>query len=147
LKNIVTTSPRNVARVWAVLILLGIALATGLSWPGAARSRAGAPKQAGEPVHPWAKVSVELPKSPTLFPPGTGADIAISQCLTCHSAEMVLLQPALTQSEWAAEINKMRNSFGARLPADQVEALVEYLHNINGRQSPARPSVVDGQGS
>jgi hypothetical protein len=58
-----------------------------------------------------------------------------------------LRQPPLTQDEWVGEINKMRNSYGAPLPADQVEALAKYLHGINCRLSPNGPSVVDGQGS
>jgi hypothetical protein len=41
----------------------------------------------------------------------------------------------------------MRNSFGAPLPADQVQALAEYLRSINGRQSQKGPSTVDGQSS
>jgi hypothetical protein len=46
---------------------------------------------------------------------------------------MVLRQPPLTQDEWTSEIEKMRNAFGAPLPADQVEPLAKYLHNIVGR--------------
>ena len=84
----------------------------------------------------WTKVSVELPVSETSFPPGDGAVIANAQCQICHSAGMVLRQPALTQDEWLGEINKMRNAYGAPLPADQVEALARYLVSINGRQSP-----------
>jgi hypothetical protein len=59
---------------------------------------------------------------------------------------MVLRQPPLTQDEWTVEINKMRNAFGAPLPADQVEALAKYLRSING-QSTKGPSAVDGQAS
>jgi mono/diheme cytochrome c family protein len=89
-----------------------------------------------------------MPTNYTAFPPGNGADIANGQCLICHSADMVLRQPPLTQDEWTGEINKMRNSFGAPLPADQVDALARYLQGINGRQqSPKSPSAVDGQGS
>ena len=66
--------------------------------------------------------------------------------LICHSAGIVLRQPPLTQDAWTVEINKMRNAFGAPLPADQAEALAKYLRSING-QSPNGPSAVDGQGS
>ena len=96
----------------------------------------------------WAIVRVALPENDEPFPPGIGADLAGSQCLICHSAGMALRQPPLTQDEWTAEINKMRNSFGAPLPADQVAPLAKYLQSINGRrQSPGGPSSVDGQGS
>jgi mono/diheme cytochrome c family protein len=132
---------RNVALIRVPAILLGIALAVGLSRAHAGDSTAAAP------VQKWAKVSVELPASKGSFPPGNGADIANGQCLICHSAGMVLRQPPLSQEEWAAEINKMRNSFGAPLPADQVDALARYLHSIDGRKSPGGPATVDGQGS
>jgi mono/diheme cytochrome c family protein len=143
-----STNLRNIALIWAVPILLGIALATGLAWSRTTDSTAAVGETARGPVQKWAKVSVELPAGDTAFPPGNGADIANGQCLICHSAGMVLRQPPLTLDEWTGEINKMRNSFGAPLPADQVGALAQYLVSINGRQqSPKGPSAVDGQGS
>jgi mono/diheme cytochrome c family protein len=141
------TSLRNVLLIWAIPILLGIALATGLAWPSTGDSTPAAEKVGTGPVQSWAKVTVEFPTSHTAFPPGNGADIANGQCLICHSAGMVLRQPPLTVDEWTGEINKMRNSFGAPLPADQVAALARYLHSINGRQDSSSPSAVDGQGS
>ena len=82
----------------------------------------------------WAIVRVALPENDEPFPPGIGADIAGSQCLICHSAGMVLTQPPLKKDEWRAEIIKMRSAYGAPIPDDQVDALSEYLKNINGRQ-------------
>ena len=141
-------SLRSVALIWGAPVVLGIALAAGLTWPRVADSSAAAEKAATGPAQRWAKVSVDMPTNYTAFPPGVGADIANGQCLICHSADMVLRQPPLTQDEWTGEINKMRNSFGAPLPADQVDALALYLRGINGRQgSPKSPSAVDGQGS
>jgi mono/diheme cytochrome c family protein len=92
---------------------------------------------------PWPVVNVELPVSNAYFPAGDGADVANGQCLICHSAGMVLLQPPLTQKEWIGEINKMRSSFGAPLPADQIEALAKYLFSINGGQSSGSKSTTD----
>ena len=80
---------------------------------------------------PWPVVKVELPVSNAYFPAGAGADVANAQCMICHSAGMVLRQPPLTQKEWVAEINKMRNAFGSPIPADQIESLATYLHRIN----------------
>jgi mono/diheme cytochrome c family protein len=141
------TSLRTVVLIWAVPILLGIALATGLAWPRTGDSTASTAKADTGPMQRRAKVSVELPTSHTSFPEGSGADIANGQCLICHSAGMVLRQPPLTLDEWTGEINKMRNSFGAPLPADQVAALARYLQSINGQRDSPGPSAVDGQGS
>ncbi len=139
------SSLRDFARLSAVPVLMAIALTAGLTWPRAVNSQPAA-KQAKGPAQKWAKVSVEWPESQASFPPGNGSDIANDVCLICHSAGMVLRQPPLTQDEWTVEINKMRNTFGAPLPADQVEALAKYLLSING-QSPTGPSAVDGQAS
>ena len=140
------TSLRNFVLISAVPVLLGIALAGGLTWPRTVESEPAAKEAVKGSAPQWVKVSVELPASQVSFPPGNGSVIANAYCLICHSAGMVLRQPPLTQDEWTVEINKMRNAFGAPLPADQVEALAKYLRSING-QSPNGPPEVDGQGS
>jgi mono/diheme cytochrome c family protein len=138
------TTLRNCVLIRSIPVLLGIALATGLTWPRVVVSEPAAKEVAKGPVQKWVKVSVDLPTSQISFPPGDGSVIANAYCLICHSAGMVLRQPPLTQDEWTVEINKMRNAFGAPLPADQVEALATYLRSING-QAPQGPSAVDGQ--
>jgi mono/diheme cytochrome c family protein len=104
-----------------------------VGWRSFAQAASPSGKQ-GAASQPWAIVRVELPASDGSFPPGAGADIAASQCLICHSAGMVLTQPPLTKAEWRAEIMKMRSSYGAPIPDDQVDGLSEYLKGINGRQ-------------
>jgi mono/diheme cytochrome c family protein len=126
-------SLRAIALISAIPVLLGIVLASGLASPRTVDSVPAVKETVAAPVQRWVKVSVELPASQTPFPPGNGSVIANAQCLICHSAGMVLRQPPLTQDEWISEINKMRNSFGAPLPAEQVEPLALYLHSINGR--------------
>jgi mono/diheme cytochrome c family protein len=88
-----------------------------------------------------------VPVSSVVFPAGQGSEIANAYCLMCHSAGMVLRQPALTVNEWQTEIRKMQSAFGAPIPADQVDALARYLGGINGRKSDSKPSTVDNQGS
>jgi mono/diheme cytochrome c family protein len=141
------TSLHNIALISAVPIVLAIALGTGLTWPRTVNSEPAAKVVVKGLVPKWVKVSVDLPASQVSFPPGNGSVIANAYCLICHSAGMVLRQPPLTQDEWTAEINKMRNAFGAPIPADQVQALAQYLRSINGRQSQKGPSAVDGQAS
>jgi mono/diheme cytochrome c family protein len=137
-------SLRNIALVSMVPLSLGTVLAAGLMWPRTVNSEPAAKEAAKGPVQRWAKVRVDLPASQVTFPPGNGSVIANAYCLICHSAGMVLRQPPLPQDEWTTEINKMRNAFGAPLPADQVEALAKYLRSING-QSPNGPPAVDGR--
>jgi mono/diheme cytochrome c family protein len=92
-------------------------------------------------------VNVTLPPGSVTFPPGNGAEIANANCVICHSTGMVLTQPPLTMEEWKTEIMKMRNAFGAPIPADQVDALSRYLSVINGRKSEAAPSGVGNEAS
>jgi mono/diheme cytochrome c family protein len=141
------TSLRNFVLISAVPVLLGIALAAGPAWPRTVNSEPAAKEAVKGSVPKWVKVRVDLPASQISFPPGNGSVIANAHCLICHSAGMVLRQPPLTQDEWTGEINKMRNAFGAPIPADQVQALAQYLSSINGRQSQKGPSAVDGQAS
>jgi mono/diheme cytochrome c family protein len=140
-------SLRNFVLISAVPALLGIALSAGLAWPRTVNSEPAAKEAVKGSVPKWVKVSVDLPASQISFPPGNGSVIANAHCLICHSAGMVLHQPPLTQDEWTGEINKMRSAFGAPIPADQVQALAQYLRSINGRQSQKGPSAVDAGAS
>ena len=123
---------RNIVLV-RVVLMAGIALTGSLAWPQTAGTATSASKAAGKAVQPWTKLTVDLPTSSALFPAGNGADIANGQCLICHSAGMALRQPPLTEDEWRGVINKMRNVYGAPIPAEQVDALAGYLHAIDGR--------------
>jgi mono/diheme cytochrome c family protein len=78
-------------------------------------------------------VSVDLPAGDRLFPQGPGSDAVSNNCLACHSAGMVLNQPALTKAEWEAEVNKMRNAYKAPVDPKDMGAIVGYLVSIKGR--------------
>jgi|GraSoi_2013_20cm_1033751.scaffolds.fasta_scaffold77242_1 hypothetical protein len=41
----------------------------------------------------------------------------------------------------------MKSSFGAPIPADQIDELAQYLGTVNGRAAGSHPGVVDGQGN
>ena len=69
--------------------------------------------------------SVELPAGDSLFPGGSSADAINNNCLACHSADMVLNQPALPKAEWAAEVQKMRAAYKAPIDAKDVDAIRE----------------------
>ena len=75
-------------------------------------------------MHP---VSVELPSSDRMFPGDAAADALNANCVACHSAGMVLNQPALTRAEWEGEVNKMRNIYKAPVATEDMPAIVAYL--------------------
>ena len=61
---------------------------------------------------------------------GPDADLLNANCLSCHSASMVLLQPRMTAEQWHHSVEKMRNVYkapiedadAARLPAALARA-------------------------
>lgn len=75
---------------------------------------------------------VELPDSDRLFPPGPGADAINNNCLACHSAGMVLNQPALSKDTWARLVHKMIDSYKAPVAPEDVGAIVRYLSSTKG---------------
>ena len=74
---------------------------------------------------------VEYPTADAMFS-GEGADAINNNCLACHSAGMVLNQPALSKQAWTAEVNKMINNYKAPVAPEDVGAIVEYLANVKG---------------
>jgi mono/diheme cytochrome c family protein len=84
---------------------------------------------AGRPVTAFElkSTTVDLPDGDRTFPPGPGAEAVNNNCLACHSAGMVLNQPALTRAEWAVEVHKMIAAYKAPVAAKDVDAIVNYL--------------------
>jgi mono/diheme cytochrome c family protein len=77
-------------------------------------------------------VSVELSPDEEMFANGPGADAINNNCLACHSADMVLNQPALPKAQWQAEVDKMRTAYKAPIDPKDVDAILNYLVSIKG---------------
>ena len=77
-------------------------------------------------------VAVNLPRGDRMFPSGAGSDVANNNCLACHSAAMVLNQPALSKAQWQAVVKKMITAYKAPVDAKDVGPLVDYLASIRG---------------
>ena len=77
-------------------------------------------------------VKIDLPDSDKMFPDGPGSDAINNNCLACHSADMVLNQPALSKQAWAAEVNKMINNYKAPVAPEDVATIVDYLASLKG---------------
>lgn len=80
---------------------------------------------------PLKSVNVEIPFGDRMFE-GPGSDVANNNCLACHSAGMVLDQPALSQAQWRAEVEKMLTAYKAPVDPKEVDAIVAYLVSIRG---------------
>lgn len=76
-----------------------------------------------------------LPPETAAFKNGPGVEIAMGQCLLCHSADYVSTQPPLARPLWKASVLKMRDKYGAPLPEERVEELVDYLVKTYGTEA------------
>ena len=77
-------------------------------------------------------VSVDLPFEGREFPGGPDSDAVKGNCLACHSADMVLNQPAMSKTQWREEVEKMRAAYKAPIDAKDVDTIVDYLVRIGG---------------
>jgi mono/diheme cytochrome c family protein len=104
------------------ILPIGLLIGAALS-PVAARAQAA-------PV--FKSVTVDLPAGDRVFPGGAAADAINNNCLACHSAGMVLNQPALPKTQWDAEVIKMHTAYKAPIDPKDVEAILDYLVSIKG---------------
>jgi hypothetical protein len=77
-------------------------------------------------------VKIDLPDSDKMSPDGPGSDAINNNCLACHSADMVLNQPALSIQAWTAEVDKMINNYKAPVAPEDVGPIVDYLARLKG---------------
>lgn len=71
-------------------------------------------------------VKVELPAEEAFFE-GAGADTLNANCTACHSAEMVMHQPDLTEAQWTATVTKMREVYKAPIEEGDVPQIAAAL--------------------
>ena len=86
---------------------------------------------AGVTLH---SVNVDFPDPGRMFPGDSKADAINNNCLACHSAGMVLTQPALSRAEWQSEVEKMRSTYKAPVEESDVPAIVDYLVALKDRK-------------
>ncbi len=77
-------------------------------------------------------VTVDLPAGDRVFPGGAAAEAINNNCLACHSADMVLNQPALPNAQWDAEVIKMHTAYKAPIDPKDVNAILDYLVSLKG---------------
>jgi hypothetical protein len=121
------TMPRNNFPMSALAGCMALAL---LLAPAAAMAKK--PNAKGAPAMAGAVASVDLPPGDDVLPDRPNAEAVDRNCLSCHSTETILNQPALSRNIWAAEIDKMRTAFGARVDPGADDAILAYLTAING---------------
>ncbi|MCI0664765.1 MAG: hypothetical protein L0220_27190 [Acidobacteria bacterium] len=59
------------------------------------------------------------------LPEGKGASVVRDKCLTCHEADLIVMQ-RLSRQGWTREVDKMIR-WGATVPDPEKEILIDYL--------------------
>jgi hypothetical protein len=86
---------------------------------------------AAEKLTAFKSESVDVPFGDRTFS-SPDAEAINNNCLTCHSAGMVLNQPIMPRAIWQAEVEKMRTVYKAPIPEEDVKPIVDYLVQLKG---------------
>jgi cytochrome c551/c552 len=84
--------------------------------------------------------TVTLPLETAKLKPSklAGYQIAMQKCGICHSADYISQQPpAMTATQWTAEVRKMEHAYAAPLSDSDVAQIGEYLAVTYGGAKPA----------
>jgi cytochrome c5 len=68
------------------------------------------------------------------LPEAAGADVFRANCVTCHSAKYIQMQPDFSRTAWEKITDKMIKNFGAPIPDSTVKTIVDYLVTIKGKK-------------
>jgi sulfite dehydrogenase len=90
-----------------------------------------------------APVTIQLPVETGVYRQAPGADLANAQCLTCHSADYAAMQPPMPTKFWKAEVDKMAGKYGAPIPTNEVDSLVEYFSKNYGTETSSTTPTPD----
>ena len=77
-------------------------------------------------------VEITLPDYSPKPPDGPNLETYEKNCLLCHSARYVLMQPAFPRSTWEKEVAKMADAYGANIPEAERPKIVDYLVAVKG---------------
>lgn len=80
-----------------------------------------------------ASAPADLNNFVTKLPEAPGYTTFQSNCVSCHSARYVQMQPKFSEKTWLALVTKMQKSFGAPVPDSSVSKIVQYLVAIKGK--------------
>jgi mono/diheme cytochrome c family protein len=84
--------------------------------------------------------SVEFPDDDVEYGQASSAQVMNRNCTACHSANMVLNQPALSGAQWKATVEKMRDAYKATVQEKDVPAIVSYLTTLSAKFAQGRSS-------
>ncbi|MEA2833008.1 MAG: sulfite dehydrogenase (cytochrome) subunit [Methylobacteriaceae bacterium] len=73
-------------------------------------------------------VTYDLPEEVAALKPGPGIEAAQSNCVACHSADYIAMQPPKKgKAFWEAEVTKMIKTYGAPINEADAKVIADYL--------------------
>lgn len=74
-------------------------------------------------------LDIKLPPETATFKPSTmpGYQKVLQNCTACHSAQYMQTQPASSLAWWQGEVRKMKNTYGAQIPDEDMDVMADYL--------------------
>ena len=70
----------------------------------------------------------------TELPDAPGYQTFKTNCIGCHSARYVQMQPDLSEKTWTTIVTKMQKSFGAPVTDSAAKEVIGYLVAIKGKK-------------
>lgn len=71
----------------------------------------------------------DYPTFRPLLAPGDGGREVNTYCNVCHSPRYITMQPVLPAGTWTDEVNKMIKTYGAAVPDDAAQKIIQYLQS------------------
>jgi hypothetical protein len=85
--------------------------------------------------------SIVLPQYPPEIAEGPNVETYSKNCLICHTARYVSMQPRFSKTVWQNEVKKMVDAYGAPVSEADQALIVEYLVAVKGVEAPARAAT------
>jgi cytochrome c551/c552 len=85
-------------------------------------------------------LDIQLPAETAAYKPSSlpGYQLALRDCMTCHSAHYVQSQPSTSpRAYWEATVKKMKHPFGAQFADEDIAPIADYLVKTYGAERSA----------
>jgi cytochrome c5 len=76
--------------------------------------------------------SITLPNIQVSLKEGDGRPNTEAHCNVCHSTDYITMQPKFSKAQWTATVTKMIKVFGAPIPQEDADTIINYLATSYG---------------
>jgi cytochrome c5 len=121
-------------KIIGVLMVSAMALAAHSQAPSKGAAKPAAKEGPGQVQH------ITLPQYSGEITPGPNVQVYEKDCLICHTARYVSMQPRFSKAVWQSEVKKMVDAYGAPIPEADQALIVEYLVAVKGVEASAASS-------